>query len=885
MSQIKAKQIKLVDQGDLIVGNGSNNGSILSAGDVGQVLHVGGSALAWDWLQTLYDPNGVIVADTALSTNGVNYFSLTAGGTGTGPTIAALGPDTNIDVNIAPVGLGEVLAPVGYTANIVSPNALITKQYVDSAVTGLDWKNSARIATTGSGDLSGYTYNAGNEPTGNVWSGVTSAPTIDGVTLNDGDRLLIKDATDQRGNGLFTYDATAQAFIRSNDADNTPNNEVSDGMATFIEEGTVNAGTAWVLTDPNGEADLGTDNLSFTQFAGTNLYTAGTGLSLTGTQFDANTSTTIGVDGSNNLVVASNTTQGNVLISTGTAGQEATWGALNLSNQNSVTGVLDVTNGGTGLSNVPEGHILVGTDGSSLSTVAPTPTTDSNTVYVLQTTASGVQYAGITLNQLSNVDVSAAMDEDVMVFNASASQWEPQSLAALTEDRFVAVSVGDTAPGTLTTKIVLQGALSANVLNAGGDEDYQLSIKVDETTIRVNASDELAVGEGTLNQQLVSQGAGTDAVWQFVDTLYNEDGDEVLNVEGSGNPVTITSTTGGTTITNQDGDINITPVSGNVVLDGTTFPSSVPAPSVLVAEQDNVLTPEIAVTAVSGGGDQILQYNASANSFEWVSRTVVGGNDFGNILLVGNQTGDAVVSANQANDSLTLDAGIGLNVSAANSTNSVELRFGNFGMASEVVELTDTITFFDGSNADTPSLTTLASAFDELGVPYGITTSAGILIQTNTSSYSAVEIVADTATDALGIVVTNGDGTGGNPTVGLDVTGLSANTEVDPDNDYFVMFDSSANKNTKVTVDDMLTDAGLGTPAWASANAAGTSNESFTGFFANVPVADDTVVVYFNGLSLKQGGWTRSGSDLTLVDSVNGYGTDSSDVITASYEY
>ena len=885
MSQIKAKQIKLVNQGDLVVGNGSNNGSILPSGDVGQVLHVAGSALAWDWMQTLYDPNGVIVADTGLSTNGVNYLSLTAGGTGTGPTIAALGPDTNIDLNLQPVGLGEVLAPVGYTSNIVSPNALVTKQYVDSSVTGLDWKNSVRVATAGVGDLTGYTYTPGVEPVGPVWSGVTTAPVVDGVTLNDGDRILIKDSSDARGNGIFTYDATAQAFVRADDADNTPNNEVSDGMAAFVEEGTSLAGTAWVLTDPDGQATLGTDNLTLTQFAGTNLYTAGTGLTLAGNEFSANLSTTIQTNGSNNLIVASNNTQGNVLISTGTVGQEATWGLLNLSNQQSVTGTLDVTNGGTGLSNVPQGHIVVGTGTSALTTVAPTPATDGDTVNVLQTNGAGddVVYDSISLNQLDDVAVTGAGDTDVLQFNASASSWEPVALVDL--DKLVRVTSGDTTSGYLDDKIVVQGALSANILNAGGDEDLQLSVKVDGVTVRENASDNLAVGEGLANQMLVSQGAGTDAVWSFVDTLYNEDGDEVLTVEGSGNPVTITSTTDGTTITNQDGDINITPVSGNVVLDGTVFPSEVPAPSVLVAEQDNVLTPETAVTAVSGGGDQLLQYNASANSFEWVSRDEVGNDDFGNILLVGNQTGDAFVSAKSPNDALTLDAGIGLNVSAANVSNSVELRFGNFGMASEVVELTDTITFFDGSNADTPSLTTLASAFDELGVPYGVTTSAGILIKTNTSSYSAVEIVADANADALGIVITNGDGTTGNPTVGLDVTGLSANTEVDPDNDFFVMFDSSENKNTKVTVDDMLTDAGLGTPAWASANAAGGTNESFTGFFSNVPVADDTVVVYFNGLSLKQGGWTRSGSDLTLVDTVNGYDTDSGDVITASYEY
>lgn len=70
-----------------------------------------------------------------------------------------------------------------------------------------------------------------------------------------------------------------------------------------------------------------------------------------------------------------------------------------------------------------------------------------------------------------------------------------------------------------------------------------------------------------------------------------------------------------------------------------------------------------------------------------------------------------------------------------------------------------------------------------------------------------------------------------------------------------------------------------------TATATGGANESFTGFFTNTPVADSTISVFFNGLELDTGGWTRSGNNLTLVDSVNGYSTDSGDVIRARYEY
>jgi hypothetical protein len=80
----------------------------------------------------------------------------------------------------------------------------------------------------------------------------------------------------------------------------------------------------------------------------TAIYMAGMALNLTAKQFSVNVSNaSIGVV-SNALVVRSTATNGQVLRSVGTAGNEATWGALDLTNANSVTGALGIANGGTG---------------------------------------------------------------------------------------------------------------------------------------------------------------------------------------------------------------------------------------------------------------------------------------------------------------------------------------------------------------------------------------------------------------------------------------------------------------------------------------------------------------------------------------------------------
>jgi phage-related tail fiber protein len=135
-----------------------------------------------------------------------------------------------------------------------------TKQYVDNAITGLDFKASVRAATTANITLSG-------------------PQTIDGVALIAGDRVLVKDQTTPSQNGLYLV--AAGAWTRTADADNSPAGEVSSGLYTFIEEGTTYADSGWVLAS-NNPITIGTTALAFQQFNGLGQLTAGTGLTKSG---------------------------------------------------------------------------------------------------------------------------------------------------------------------------------------------------------------------------------------------------------------------------------------------------------------------------------------------------------------------------------------------------------------------------------------------------------------------------------------------------------------------------------------------------------------------------------------------------------------------------
>ena len=168
-------------------------------------------------------------------------------------------------------------------------DSVATKQYVDSVATGLDTKNAVRAATNSASDVSGFTYTASlDDGTSQAaaWTSV-SAPVFDGITLADGDRILIKDSdSDQKGNGIWTYNSSDSTFERGIDADNTPSNEVSGGMFCFVEEGNINSDTGFVLSSPNGVVTLGTDDLVFAQFSRSAAIIAGNGLVKTGSILD-----------------------------------------------------------------------------------------------------------------------------------------------------------------------------------------------------------------------------------------------------------------------------------------------------------------------------------------------------------------------------------------------------------------------------------------------------------------------------------------------------------------------------------------------------------------------------------------------------------------------
>ncbi len=174
--------------------------------------------------------------------------------------------------------------------NVATPTAAtdaVNKAYVDGIASSLDIKASVRAASTG--NVAG-TYNATGGASGRgQFTAMTN--TVDGVTFVANDRVLLKDQTTGAQNGIWvvTTAGTGSNGVWDRASDFDQDAEVTAGAFTFVEEGTVNADSGWVLTTNNPITIGGSSGtaLAFAQFSGAGTILAGNGLTKTGSTLSA----------------------------------------------------------------------------------------------------------------------------------------------------------------------------------------------------------------------------------------------------------------------------------------------------------------------------------------------------------------------------------------------------------------------------------------------------------------------------------------------------------------------------------------------------------------------------------------------------------------------
>ena len=170
-----------------------------------------------------------------------------------------------MSTSVAPAKI-DLSQAFNFTGGLQSGGAAVaTESYVQSVAQGANLKLPVIAATTA-----------------NIGNLATAAPdTLDGVSLEANDRVLVKDQTDATQNGIYvvTTLGTGADGVWTRASDNNSSAEIASTYV-FVEEGTNNADTAWYMT--SNSPVLGTDNVVFQQYNALGQVTGGDGINKSG---------------------------------------------------------------------------------------------------------------------------------------------------------------------------------------------------------------------------------------------------------------------------------------------------------------------------------------------------------------------------------------------------------------------------------------------------------------------------------------------------------------------------------------------------------------------------------------------------------------------------
>lgn len=320
---------------------------------------------------------------------------------------------TNVNggITLDPNGTGHVSvsnALLKDVATPVDPNDAANKAYVDAVAEGLHIHASVKAATTAA--LTGsVTYDNGTSGVGATLTLATPLSTLDGYSLVNGDRVLIKNQVNAAHNGIYVR-TSSTVFTRAADFNTVA--EIASGDFLFVSNGTINGNTGYVQTIPM--VTIGSTNITFEQFSGAGTYIAGAGLLFTGNQIDIVLQASGGLEiVSDELGLKSSTAGNGLTFSSGVLNVGGTSDRITINpdsidiastyvGQNSITTLGTITTGtwqgttigtvygGTGNTSYSVGDILVGAAANALNKLSL-----GSTGQVLQSNGSTLVYGDV----------------------------------------------------------------------------------------------------------------------------------------------------------------------------------------------------------------------------------------------------------------------------------------------------------------------------------------------------------------------------------------------------------------------------------------------------------------------------------------------------------
>lgn len=137
----------------------------------------------------------------------------------------------------------------------------VTVRQLVNSINGIDWKESARLATQSNINLA------------------LAPALIDNVAPANGDRILVKAQASLPENGIYIYNGAGAAMTRSEDADE--DSEVTAMMTVAVSEGDEDADRVFTVTS-NDPLTIGVSDIEFSVLP-VNTFVGGDGIEITGT--------------------------------------------------------------------------------------------------------------------------------------------------------------------------------------------------------------------------------------------------------------------------------------------------------------------------------------------------------------------------------------------------------------------------------------------------------------------------------------------------------------------------------------------------------------------------------------------------------------------------